>query len=207
MNKNKLFLSIVLVISVLLFVALLFGFFFSDRLTKETVNQETAIQESGVFTGTDFSIGVDNRYLTPRYVKNENQQIKGLLEYYLIEDFDSKNWWENCEDCVSGGPDVMTLSVYNNDGNLNLIDWIQQNSNSYGIYTNYYFKDNVVLKYLDKNEAINYSFEGMGFFDEFFWLNPEKTKIYRLQSFALTEDASIREDVWDVFNSFTFLDN
>lgn len=129
------------------------------------------------------------------------------IGHVVLYDKHSKEKWDACGDaCIEGGPDHIEISVYQNQKKLSPKEWIIENKDARYIYTNYdSLSQNLEYLSVGGKSATKYSWSGLGGADVVVIPDKENALIYSISARYMSENATIRGDLWYIISSFSFL--
>jgi len=128
--------------------------------------------------------------------------------HVVLYDKSSKEWWDACESCLEGGPDQIGISIYKNVQKLSPKDWIIENKNGPYIYSNYdYLSQDLESIFVGGKSAVKYSWSGLGGVDVVVLSDDKNDLIYMISAGYMSDNSTIRGDLWYVISSFELLNN
>lgn len=159
-------------------------------------------------TELNFKVNYPNTLEKPNIEKVDRSQNRPDIAHINFYYKGEKEAWDECvsrDECLEGGPDYITISIFTNPQKLSPKDWVIQNSQTSYIYTNSnYLSSNLENLIVDGQEAVKYSWSGLGGADQVVFTNKSQDLVYQISA-GYMEDSSIRGDIWYFIDSFTFL--
>lgn len=127
--------------------------------------------------------------------KEENPDV-------ILYDKESKTYWDELhkeEFRGDGGPERVTIDIYDNTEKLSLEEWLIKNSENLP-YTNYSQESASDYLSIDGKKAIKYSVEGLG--EGLDYVAVADTSMQKIV--LIRADHSIESDLWYILHSFKF---
>jgi len=180
--------------------------------TSDTTTADTSTATNATYTDatTGFSFKVPTTITPPEtstHPTGEQRETMKVVRKVELFDKKSKKYWDEFVSGLDegfagdGGPDRMTVTVYENPKNLNMRSWLIDQADV--VYTNY---DNQVLSptTIGGEAGLLYLVEGLGSIDYAIVKHPTNNRIYLFSAQIISGEPQLRQDFWAIISSFTF---
>ncbi len=132
------------------------------------------------------------------YTKMADEPLIASISLYGKK---SQEVWAACVDCMEGGPDNISIRIYENKKNLTPEEWLKVHGDGPFFYGNYTgVKEDLGIL---GGSAIRYSWYGLGGADVTLFHDSFNGNMEIISAHYMTEKSTIRGDVWYIINSFS----
>lgn len=197
-----------------IFLSAILIFIFQPRTIENVPQLNQNPQSQDVYNNEytqkalNFKIKYPDTLTQPSISMVKNGEDRPDVGHVTLYNRISKESWDACgEKCIEGGPDRIQISIYKNPKKLSPKDWVIENKDAPFIYSNYdYLSQDIETTFVDGRNAVKYSWFGLGGADSVVFTDEKNGLIYMISANYINEKSTIRDDLRQVINSFSLLD-